>query len=183
MWTSLRTVAALSSTAALLLLCSCGGAPDGSSSAPGASGASGASGNEATGTTSEALGSFAAANYYALGGGTIKVTYSETSYLGVPVLVYSDGTRQLTFTGSQFQAQSTSAGLLVSATTEQIIGVGAQSFSVLIPRVDVLTNGSGPVQTQGITTWHRYLDLTSTGEQMDVYTVTPVSGTASQLFL
>ncbi len=124
---------------------------------------------------------------YTLSGGGIHVTYATTGFTGQPHLTYQDPFRTQAFTGNQIRVvQVPDLGTIVSVTIVMTIDTGSTTFSMLLPAVQLVSNGGGvPISTDGITTQHRFsvIPLLNHG-QREFYTVTPMTGTASHvLFL
>jgi len=117
-----------------------------------------------------------AASHFELDGVGLHVTYTASADL--PVLVYQDTEQSLTVRGGDVHITATEVGTLVSVVIHRTIDTGGTTFGVLIPRVRVASNGSAPVETQGITTVRRYFAGAILGGQLDRYTFTSLEGTA-----
>ncbi len=125
-----------------------------------------------------------APTHYDLSGRNVHITYSTTGIDGKPHFSYQDLQLTRSFSGDEIRRVETEIGVLVSVTILLSVDRGGTTFSVLIPRVNL---PAGPcqretVQTYGITTLHRFNvpPLPTTG-QRDFYTVTRLSGAASQV--
>jgi hypothetical protein len=121
------------------------------------------------------------ANLFQLQGRGIHVTYSATSFSGQPLFQYQDEHGTQNFHGDQINIVSTPIGSLVSVTIRRTVDSGSTSFSVVIPTVNVLGAGqASPVHTDGVTTVHRFniVPMLNQG-QMEIYRVTPLTGTAT----
>jgi hypothetical protein len=97
-------------------------------------------------------------------------------------VAYHDKNTSKEFLGSAVQVVQTNIGKLVTVTVRQTLDAGSTSFSFLVPRVNLLVEGSRRVQieTEGITTTHRFSPVQALNRgQRDVYTITPLVGTAS----
>jgi hypothetical protein len=115
------------------------------------------------------------------GGHAIQITYSTTGFDGKPHFSYQDGAQGLSFAGSDIRLIDADVGHLVSVTIRRTVDTGSTSFSLLLPRVMLPPgpNQSTPVDTQGITTIHRFSVLPSFNlGQDDFYSVVALSGTA-----
>jgi hypothetical protein len=122
-----------------------------------------------------------APNVYQLSGGQMRINYSTTSINGQPHFTYEDGARTLSFAGSQIRQTKTEIGTLVSVTIHMTVDAGSTTFTLLLPVVN-LAQPSSPaqIQTYGTTTAHRFSVIPKMNEgQIETYTVTELSGTAS----
>jgi len=116
------------------------------------------------------------ADHFDLTGGDVHVVYHQVD--GVPVFVYQDASRSTTFSGNAIYTETGPAGTMISVVLVQSVDAGYDSFTVLVPRVQV-TNASMPVQTQGITIHHE-LSIAPVLGQLDWYTFTALEGTGSR---
>jgi hypothetical protein len=77
-------------------------------------------------------------------------------------------------------------GTIVSVTLNTTVDSGSTTFSVLIPRTQLIRQqgASAHIQTEGITTVHRaaILPMFQLGQD-DLYTTTPLRGTASLMLI
>jgi hypothetical protein len=131
--------------------------------------------------------SFTSPDHYQFSGGGISVTYLPVGVGGLAHLQYQDGQRTLNFTGDQVRKVEVSdLGTIVSVTLALTVDSGSTTFSVLVPKVTLVATpgSSAPVCTEGITTVHR-LSLVPTLDlgQDDLYTVTHLTGTASNIII
>ena len=124
---------------------------------------------------------FTEPNVYHLHGGGIHVSYSTTSIGGQPLFSYHDVNLSRNFSGGQIVTVKTSIGTLVTVVLHLTPDAGSTSFSVLIPIVNLPgQNQSSPVRTEGVTTIHRLaLSPALLHGQIELYHVTPLTGTAS----
>jgi hypothetical protein len=120
---------------------------------------------------------------YELHGGGISVTYHPVFVGGVPALTYQDPHRTLHFRGDQIRRVDVpDIGTVVSVTLVMTVDTGSTTFSVVLPPVSLPnhTGASTPISTEGITTVHRRSPVPAFNVgQRDVYTFTPLHGTAS----
>jgi len=120
-------------------------------------------------------------NFYAVSGGGLHVTYSTTGINGQPHLNYASPSISHNFTGNQITTTASPLGTLVTVTIQMTVDTGSTSFTLLVPRVNL----SGPadhvnIATEGITTHHRFSVFQGAMHgQLDTYSVTALSGTAS----
>lgn len=117
---------------------------------------------------------------YQLHGAALHITYSTTSFVGKPSFVYQDALQTLTFEGDQIRTVVTEIGTLVTVTIRRTIDRGSTSFTLLVPRVNLGSSNHAPIHTEGITTIHRFSVVPALNQgQTELYTVTPLTGTAS----
>jgi len=120
------------------------------------------------------------ANLYELSGGGIHITYSTTSFGGFPIFTYQDSSQSKQFSGNQIRTVQTEIGTLVTVTTFLTVDSGSTTFTVLIPTVNLRSSDSVAIWTDGIATVHRFLVVGPPLQgQTEIYTVYPLSGTAS----
>lgn len=122
-----------------------------------------------------------APNLYQLSGKHLNITYSTSGIDGKPHFSYQDLQQTLSFSGDQIRSVETEIGTLVSVTIRMTVDTGGTTFSLLLPRVNIPGEQSVPIQTDGITTLHRFSILPLSG-QLDFYTVTRLHGSAARVF-
>lgn len=116
---------------------------------------------------------------YTLSGGNLQITYALTGPNGQPQFTYQDPNQGLTFTGNQIQVVDTELGKVVSVRIRMTVDTGSTTFSVLLPRVNLIPDTFAAVHTEGITTLHRFSIFQALDRgQQDFYTVTPLQGFA-----
>jgi len=121
-------------------------------------------------------------NIYQLSGPQLSITYSTTSFEGLPHLSYQDAHQTLNFKGDQIRTVATEIGTLVTVNLRLTIDTGSTSFSVLLPRVNLDATAQAPVRAEAITTIHRRSALPAFNHgQLDIYTVVALSGTARRV--
>lgn len=124
---------------------------------------------------------------YQLHGGGISLTFHPVFVGARPNLVYQDHHRTLTFTGDQIRrVEVPDLGSVISVTLVQTVDTGSTTFSFLLPRVSLPNHlgASTPISTEGITTMHRLSPVPAANlGQRDVYTFTPLHGTASSVII
>lgn len=131
---------------------------------------------------------FTSPNHYQLsGGGGISLTYVPTGVGGQAHLQYQDCQRTLNFSGNQIRRVDVpDVGSIVSVTLTMTVDAGSTTFSVLIPATTLngMVGSSATIRTEGITTVHRLSIVPAFNVGQDeLYTVTPLVGTASNLIL
>lgn len=129
-------------------------------------------------------GSLASPNQYHLAGDGLTVSYFPEGFgpvgPGGPARLFYQDT---VFNGDQIRSvDAGDLGTIVSVTLKQTVDVGATTFSLVLPLV-LLPDGlhsSAPIETDGITTFHRSF-ITGIGHaQRETYCVTPLRGTAAR---
>jgi hypothetical protein len=98
-------------------------------------------------------------------------------------VTYLDKTTSKEFLGDAVHIAPTHIGRVVTVTIRQTLESGSTSFTFLLPRVNLLLEGSNraPIETEGITTTHRQSPMQALNRgQRDVYSVMPLVGTASR---
>jgi hypothetical protein len=98
-------------------------------------------------------------------------------------VTYLDKTTSKEFLGDAVHITTTHIGRVVTVTIRQTPDSGSTSFTFLLPRVNLLLEGSprAPIETEGITTTHRLSPVYALNRgQRDVYSVMPLVGTASR---
>jgi len=124
---------------------------------------------------------------YELHGGGISVTYHPVFVGGVPALTYQDAHRTLHFRGNDIRkVEVPDLGTVVSVTLVMTVDTGSTTFSVLLPKVNLPghTGASTHISTEGITTVHRLSPVPAANlGQREVYTFTPMHGTASLVII
>ncbi len=129
----------------------------------------------------------ASPDHYQLSGGGIAVTFTPVGTGGIAHLHYQDANRTLNFSGNQIRKVDVpDLGTVVSVTLALTVDSGSTTFSVLIP-VTQLPNRPGSstaIHTEGITTIHKFslVSVMNIGQD-ELYTFTPMSGTASLVII
>jgi hypothetical protein len=129
-------------------------------------------------------------NQYHLGGGGISVSYFPAGFgpispKGADRLFYQDAERHLVFIGKEIRKVDVAdLGTIVSVTTVQTVDVGSTSFSLILPHVNLPgPNSTVAIETTAVTTVHRALARLIGHPQVETYTVTCLTGTASNALL
>ena len=134
-------------------------------------------------------------NYYQFSGsGPLHITFAPDGVPdprtgasdGQPHFIYQDAQQTKRFVGNQVRIVPCDLGRLVSVTLVLTIDSGSTSFSLLVPTVQLLDGAPQPVQTEGITTVHRFSIPVVVGGviqpwnigQDDLYTFTKLTGSA-----
>jgi len=124
---------------------------------------------------------------FQLEGGGISITFHPVFVGARPQLVYQDPYRTLTFRGDEIRrVEVPDLGSVISVTIVPSVDTGTTTFSLLLPQVSLpnQVGASTPISTEGITTVHRFSPVPA-GRlgQREVYTVTPLHGTASLVII
>ena len=99
------------------------------------------------------LNDFQHANLFELSSAAIQITYSASSFTGLPLFSYRDSSRNLQFSGDEIRCETTAIGELRTVTLEQIPDLRTVTFTLIVPVVNVLPASSGTyTQVPGITT-------------------------------
>jgi len=119
-------------------------------------------------------------NMFSLTGKDLHITYATSGGDGRPHFTYQDHTRTLHFSGDEIRSVGTDLGRVVSVSIRPTIDAGSTTFSLLVPRVNLIGEAAIPISTEGITTLHKFSIIPAFNQgQMDFYTVTPLTGFAS----
>lgn len=125
------------------------------------------------------------------GHGSIHVSYTTHSGpatvgfpQGPPRFSYQDASQSLAFSGTEIQIVDTEAGQIVSVVLRLTVDSGSTTFSLLVPRVNLPDGHPTPISTDGITAIHRFSIAPGLLKgQLDHYSVTPLTGTASSIIV
>ena len=122
---------------------------------------------------------FQQANLFELSGGNIQITYSSSSFTGLPLFSYRDNSTNLQFSGDEIRCVTTEIGELLTVTLEQIPDLRTVTFTLILPVVNVLPASSGTyIQVPGITTTtHTTIAGSVLGPEM-TYSQVNLTGTA-----
>src|SRR3954447_14473700 len=102
-------------------------------------------------------------NLYQLSGGHLHVSYVTHSGpatpefpQGPPHFTYQDATQTLSFSGNQVEVVTTEVGQIVSVRIRMTVDTGSTTFSLLVPRVNLVAGHPALIHTFGITAVHRF---------------------------
>jgi len=119
------------------------------------------------------------ANLFQLAGRAVHVTYATSGIDGKPHFTYQDAHQTLSFSGDQISVADTQLGKVVSVFLRRTIDSGSTTFSILLPRVGLGSDHSASIDTQGITTVHRFSIIPAFNRgQLDTYSYVRLHGTA-----
>ncbi|MGQ0779166.1 MAG: hypothetical protein ACT4NY_32925 [Pseudonocardiales bacterium] len=101
-------------------------------------------------TSSEQLGE---ANQFNITGPFV-ISYSTTSFAGVPLFSYKDAQLDLNFSGDEITRQDTPLGEIVTVTLEDLFPVDGprRTFTLLVPTIRLSLGDELSFDTQGIET-------------------------------
>jgi hypothetical protein len=118
------------------------------------------------------------ANSFELSGKSIHVTYTSTSFGGVPTLSYRDNRLNRSFSGEEINVQNTEIGQLVSVTLEAIADGDRVTFSLALP---VVTLPRGPgirIKVPGLTVTNPSTIAGPPAGPQKLYSIVTMKGTA-----
>lgn len=122
-------------------------------------------------------------NLYQLQGHQLHISYSTTSFIGQPQFTYQDSVKTLNFAGDEIRVLDSEIGKLVTVTIFRTVDTGSTSFTLLIPKVNLGKTNLAHINTEGITTIHRFSIVPTFNQgQTDLYSVTKLSGSAEMVF-
>jgi hypothetical protein len=123
-------------------------------------------------------------NLFELKGDRTRITYSSTSFIGLPQLNYQHGNQNLNFTGDEIRSLKIEIGLLLTVTLDQIPDLKTDTLTLLLPTVNLPEiNAEERIHTIAILTTQR----TSIGGpclvkgQIDTYKTIELKGIARQV--
>jgi hypothetical protein len=103
---------------------------------------------------------------------------------GPPRFSYQDASQSRAFSGNEIQIVDTEAAQIVSVVLRLTPDSGSTTFSLLVPRVNLPAGQPTPISTDGITAIHRFAISPGLLQgQLDHYSVTPLTGTASNIIV
>jgi len=93
------------------------------------------------------------ANLFELSDQDIQVTYFASSIGGDPMFSYRDHNFNCQFSGDEIRSEQTEIGQLLTVILERVLDLRTVTFSLFLPRVNVLRGSLGThIQLIGITT-------------------------------
>src|SRR5690349_9373392 len=122
-----------------------------------------------------------APNLFSLSGGGLTVSLALSGFDGKPHFSYQDSRQSLNFSGDDIAIEETALGTLVTVTLVRTPDFGDTTFTLLVPRVNLLGATSHVIHTVGITTMHRTTIAGLGHGQLTTYHVTRLSGSAAQV--
>ncbi len=122
-----------------------------------------------------------APNLFSLSGGGLTVSLALSGFDAKPHFSYQDSHQSLNFSGDDIAIEETALGTLVTVTLVRTPDFGDTTFTLLVPRVNLLGATSHVIHTVGITTMHRTTIAGLGHGQLTTYHVTRLSGSAAQV--
>jgi hypothetical protein len=120
-------------------------------------------------------------NLFSLSGGGLTVSLALSGIDGKPHFSYQDAHQSLSFSGDEITLEETALDTLASVTLVRTVDFGDTTFTLLVPRVNLLGAASHVIYTVGITTTHRTTIAGLGHGQLTTYHVTELRGSAAQV--
>ena len=125
------------------------------------------------------------------GGSNLQVSYLTHSGpatpqfpQGPPHFSYQDASISRSFVGQDVQVVETELGAVVSVVIRLTPDSGSTTFSLLVPRVNLIAGHPATIHTDGITAIHRLSLAPGLNHgQQDQYSVTSLEGTAANVIV
>jgi hypothetical protein len=125
------------------------------------------------------------------GGGNLQVSYLTHSGpatpqfpQGPPHFTYQDTSISRSFAGQEVEVVETELGAVVSVVIRLTPDAGSTTFSLVVPRVNLIAGQPAPIHTDGITAIHRLSLAPGLNHgQQDSYSFTPLHGTAANVIV
>jgi hypothetical protein len=118
------------------------------------------------------------ANLFELSSNRVRVTFSASSFAGVPQLSYRDRNMARLFQGEEIQFEETALGTLVTVVLEAIPDFRTITFTLVIPEVRVIPGMTARVRLPGIQATREETLLGPGLGQQKVYRTSDLTGTA-----
>ena len=122
-----------------------------------------------------------APNLFSLSGGGLTVSLALSGIDGQPHFSYQDAHQSLSFSGGEITLEETALDTLASVTLVRTVDLGDTTFTLLVPRVNLLGGTGHIIHTVGITTTHRTTIAGLGHGQLTTYHVTKLCGSAAQV--
>ena len=122
-----------------------------------------------------------APNLFSVSGGGLTVSLALSGIDGKPHFSYQDAHQSLSFSGDEITLEETALDTLATVTLVRTVDVGDTTFTLLVPRVNLIGAASHVVYTVGITTTHRTTIAGLGHGQLTTYQVTELCGSAAQV--
>jgi hypothetical protein len=120
-------------------------------------------------------------NLFSLSGGGLTVSLALSGIDGKPHFSYQDAHQSQSFSGDEITLEETTLDTLASVTLVRTVDFGDTTFTLLVPRVNLLGAASHIIHTVGITTMHRTTIAGLGHGQLTTYHVTRLYGSAAQV--
>ena len=122
-----------------------------------------------------------APNLFSLSGGGITVSLALSGIDGKPHFSYQDAHQSQSFSGDEITIEETALDTLASVTIVTTPDAGNTTFTLLVPRFNLLGAASHVIYTMGITATHRTTIAGVGHGQLTTYQVTELCGSAAQV--
>ena len=124
-------------------------------------------------------------NQYNLQGDGATITYSTTSFAGVPLFNYQDNDHSVNRSGDEIRVEETEIARLVTVDIEQVPDAYDLSVTLLVPIINLREQfGEAAVQTVAVLTTDRSSAFTGPGGvegQVQSYETLSLEGTAQRV--
>lgn len=120
-------------------------------------------------------------NLFTLSGGGLTVSLALSGIDGRPHFSYQDTHLSQSYSGEEITLEETALDTLASVTLVRTIDFGDTTFTLLVPRVNLLGAASHVIHTVGITTMHRTTIAGLGHGQLTTYHTTRLYGSAAQV--
>jgi hypothetical protein len=122
-----------------------------------------------------------APNLFSLSGGGLTVSLALSGTDGKPHFSYQDAHQSVSFSGDEITLEETALDTLASVALVRTVDAGDTTFTLLVPRFNLLGAASHVIYTAGITTTHRTTIAGLGHGQLTTYQVTELCGSAAQV--
>ena len=122
--------------------------------------------------------SLSQANTFELSGKSIHVSYSSTSFTGVPTFSYRDNRLSRSFSGEEIHLQDTEVGQLVTVTLEAIADGDRVTFSLALPTVTLRRDAAIRIKVPGLTVTNPSTIAGPPPGPQKLYSIVNMKGTA-----
>lgn len=82
--------------------------------------------------------------------GPIVISYSRTSFAGVPTFSYQDAELGLSFSGDDIVRADSPLGELVTVTLQNVVDAFIRTFTLLVPKIRLYTGDQVPFDALGV---------------------------------
>lgn len=122
--------------------------------------------------------SLSQANTFELSGKSIHVSYSSTSFTGVPTFSYRDNRLSRSFSGEEIHLQDTEVGQLVTVTLEAVADGDRVTFSLALPTVTLRRDAAIRIKVPGLTVTNPSTIAGPPPGPQKLYSIVNMKGTA-----
>ena len=122
--------------------------------------------------------SLSQANTFELSGKSIHVSYSSTSFTGVPTFSYRDNRLSRSFSGEEIHLQDTEVGQLVTVTLEAGADGDRVTFSLALPTVTLRRDAAIRIKVPGLTVTNPSTIAGPPPGPQKLYSIVNMKGTA-----